>query len=57
LIQLVIQLMKAYPRISADAVVGHCHIAPGRKADPGPHFNWPHLMRELHRQLSAFAAP
>ena len=57
LIQLVIQLMKAYPQISADAVVGHCHIAPGRKADPGPHFNWPHLMRELHRQLSAFAAP
>ena len=57
LIQLVIQLMKAYPQISADAVVGHCHIAPGRKADPGPHFNWPHFMRELHRQLSAFAAP
>ena len=49
--------MKAYPQISADAVVGHCHIAPGRKADPGPNFNWPHLMLELHRQLSAFAAP
>ena len=55
LIQLVIQLLKAYPQISADAVVGHCDIAPGRKADPGPHFDWSHLMLELHRQMSVFA--
>lgn len=22
-------------------IVGHCEIAPGRKTDPGPHFDWP----------------
>jgi N-acetyl-anhydromuramoyl-L-alanine amidase len=24
-------------------VVGHEHVAPGRKADPGPGFDWPRL--------------
>ena len=22
------------------AIAGHCHIAPGRKTDPGPYFDW-----------------
>lgn len=29
-------------------VVGHEHIAPGRKADPGPGFDWLRLARALH---------
>ncbi|WP_347554992.1 1,6-anhydro-N-acetylmuramyl-L-alanine amidase AmpD [Robbsia sp. KACC 23696] len=28
-----------------DAIAGHEHIAPGRKTDPGPHFNWSHYAR------------
>jgi AmpD protein len=28
-------------------IVGHEHIAPGRKQDPGPGFNWRHLQRTL----------
>lgn len=22
------------------AIAGHCHVAPGRKSDPGPYFDW-----------------
>ena len=28
------------------AVRGHEHIAPGRKTDPGPHFDWARMARE-----------
>jgi len=29
-----------YPSLSADRIVGHSDIAPGRKTDPGPNFDW-----------------
>lgn len=29
-----------YPDISTDRIVGHSDIAPGRKTDPGPFFDW-----------------
>lgn len=29
-----------YPAISAERIVGHCDIAPGRKTDPGSSFEW-----------------
>lgn len=29
------------------AIVGHEHVAPGRKTDPGPHFNWSFLRKKL----------
>lgn len=33
-------LQKAYPKITMSNIVGHEHIAPERKLDPGPHFDW-----------------
>jgi len=37
---LCIELMQRYPLITAERVVGHSDIAPGRKVDPGPLFPW-----------------
>ena len=40
LAELVAALCAAYPRLSPDRLVGHSDIAPGRKTDPGPAFDW-----------------
>lgn len=33
-------LCQHYPQITLDRIVGHCDIAPERKTDPGPSFDW-----------------
>lgn len=33
-------LQEAYPAILNNRITGHEHIAPGRKTDPGPAFDW-----------------
>ena len=40
-------LRTAYPALSPDRLVGHADIAPGRKTDPGPAFDWPRLRQLL----------
>ena len=40
LIQVTQQIMRCYPKISVNNICGHCDIAPGRKTDPGPSFDW-----------------
>ncbi len=46
LADLVAALCRAYPSLSPQRVVGHSDIAPDRKSDPGPAFDWP-LARRL----------
>lgn len=45
LAQVVESLQQAYPKIQQH-LAGHSDIAPGRKTDPGPYFDW-HYFREL----------
>jgi N-acetyl-anhydromuramoyl-L-alanine amidase len=45
-------LCAAYPRLAPARLVGHSDIAPGRKTDPGPAFDWLHA----HRLIAAACA-
>ena len=38
-------LQTAYPSIKNDNVFAHSDIAPGRKLDPGPYFDWSKLFK------------
>jgi AmpD protein len=49
LAQLCQTLIRAYPSLSAERIVGHSTIAPGRKTDPGAAFAW----ARLHHLLAA----
>lgn len=40
-------LLRTYPRLSIDSIVGHNEIASGRKTDPGASFDWPRALSDL----------
>ncbi len=40
-------LMRTYPALTRQRIYGHCHIAPQRKTDPGPCFDWGRYLDKL----------
>ena len=50
-------LQQRYPQITAARITGHEHIAPGRKTDPGPHFDWQRYLSTLSFNSQGLVLP
>jgi AmpD protein len=47
LVTLIRALQEVYPALCGERICGHSDIAPGRKSDPGPAFDWARLHMAL----------
>jgi AmpD protein len=49
------EIMTRFPGITGDRIAGHSEIAPGRKKDPGPAFDWGLYRHLLSKQTTKLA--
>jgi AmpD protein len=56
LARVIATLCRAYPELSAERIVGHSDVAPGRKTDPGIAFDWPRLRSLVRFELEVAPA-
>lgn len=47
LIEAVVWLMARYPQLNSERITSHAHVAPLRKTDPGPAFDWAYFQQQL----------
>ena len=47
LVEVFAALLASYPELSPSCIAGHAEVAPQRKTDPGPAFDWQRLMAEV----------
>ena len=52
LIQISRLIIKNYPEINKDSIVGHSDVSPGRKTDPGNKFDWSRYLDSLWLEMS-----
>jgi AmpD protein len=52
LIGVLLALLQVYPALSTRRIAAHSDIAPGRKTDPGPAFDWLRLYDGLSRRTA-----
>ncbi|EKE85314.1 N-acetyl-anhydromuranmyl-L-alanine amidase [Idiomarina xiamenensis 10-D-4] len=47
-------LLQQYPKLNWRRIVGHQHIAPGRKTDPGAAFDWAHYLAPFQPRAASY---
>lgn len=50
---LLADILRRHPAITRERVLGHDEVSPGRKSDPGPHFDWVKLWAKVDSLGSA----